>query len=200
MIRGKSKTTSTRHVRIEIREATEGDLDDVVDLWQLLVEHHRAYSEHFKLARDGRRKWSAYLKEKYSEKSTKLIVADEDGELVGFMLCLLSPGRPIFSEKAVGVISDAYVVKHRRMKGVMKEMLTVGLKWFHKNKIKAVEVSVFAANLEARGAWAQLGFKPIMVRKRLMMDEHPAKTMIDGKKKEKKNPKKRVARKKGGKD
>jgi hypothetical protein len=73
----------------------------------------------------------------------------------------------------------------------------VGLKWFHKNKIKAVEVSVSAANLEARGAWAQLGFKPIMVRKRLLLDEHPAKTMIDGKKR---NSKKRVARKKGGKD
>jgi L-amino acid N-acyltransferase YncA len=189
----KKKTTRTRHVRIEIREATEDDLDDIVDLWELLVEHHQAYSEHFKLARDGRRKWSAYLEEKFSEKSTKLIVADEDGELVGFMLCLMSPGRPIFSEKTVGVVSDAYVVKHRRMKGVMREMLVVALRWFHKNKIKAAEVNVSAANLEARSAWAQLGFKPLMVRKRLLLDDFPAKAIIDGKKT---NSKKRAARKK----
>ncbi|MDH3365729.1 MAG: GNAT family N-acetyltransferase [Thermoplasmata archaeon] len=188
------KKTGPRRVRIEIREATEDDLGDIVDLWELLVEHHRAYSDHFKLARDGRRKWSAYLKEKFSEKSTKLIVAEEEGKLVGFMLCLMSPGRPIFSEKAVGVISDAYVVKHRRKKGVMKEMLVVALRWFHKNKIKAAEVNVSAANLEARNAWGQLGFKPIMVRKRLLLGDHPAKAMIEGKIK---GSKKRVARKKG---
>jgi L-amino acid N-acyltransferase YncA len=193
MTSSKDKTTKTRRVRIEIREATEDDLEDIVDLWELLVEHHRAYSEHFRLARNGRRKWSAYLEEKFSEKSTKLIVADEDGELVGFMLCLMSPGRPIFSEKAVGVISDAYVVKHRRKKGVMREMLVVALRWFHKNKIKAAEVSVSAANLEARNAWAQLGFKPLMVRKRLLLDDFPAKAMIEGKNR---GSKKRVARKK----
>jgi len=189
----KEKATRTRHVRIEIREATEDDLDDIVDLWELLVEHHQAYSEHFKLARDGRRKWAAYLEEKFTEKSTKLIVADEDGELVGFMLCLMSSGRPVFSEKNVGVVSDAYVVKHRRKKGVMREMLVVALRWFHKNKIRAAEVSVSAANLEARTAWAQLGFKPLMVRKRLLLDDFPAKAMIESKKK---NSKKRVTRKK----
>jgi L-amino acid N-acyltransferase YncA len=189
----KKKTARTRRVRIKIREATEDDLDDIVDLWELLVEHHRAYSEHFKLARDGRRKWSAYLEEKFSEKSTKLIVAEEEGELVGFMLCLISPGRPVFSEKAVGIISDAYVVKRRRRKGVMKEMLVVALRWFHKNKMKAAEVNVSAANLEARNAWGQLGFKPLMVRKRLLLDDFPAKAMIEGKSK---NSKKRVTRKK----
>ena len=174
------KTEEPRLLHIGIRDGTKEDLESVVDLWEELVEHHSAYSDHFTLARDGRKKWAKYLHEKFSEPSTRLIVAEEDGDLVGFMLCLLNPGKPIFKEKAVGVISDAYVVRHRRKKGIMKEMLSVALRWFNKNRIRAVEVSVSIANQEARDAWNQLGFKPFMERKRLHLDEGSAIALMNG--------------------
>ena len=174
------KTKEPRLVNIGIRDGTRNDLESVVDLWEELWEHHNAYSDHFTLARDGRKKWTEYLHEKFSEPSTRLIVAEEDDDLVGFMLCLLNPGKPIFKEKAVGVISDAYVVKHRRKKGIMKEMLSVALRWFNKNRIRAVEVNVSVANQEARDAWNQLGFKPFMERKRLQLDDGLAIALMDG--------------------
>jgi RimJ/RimL family protein N-acetyltransferase len=110
---------------------------------------------------------------------------------VGFMMCLLSPQEPIFAEKATGVVSDAFVRKDRRKKGVMKEMLRVALRWFDKNKMKSVEVSVASANLEARAAWGQLGFKPFLVRKRLQLDKHHAQLLLNSK-----APRKIVRRKK----
>ncbi|UCE45052.1 MAG: GNAT family N-acetyltransferase [Methanobacteriota archaeon] len=174
------KIEEPRRVHIGIRDGTEEDLERVVDLWEELVKHHSAYSDHFTLARDGRKKWAKYLNEKFSEPSTRLIVAEENDDLVGFMLCLLNPGKPIFKEKAVGVISDAYVVKHRRRKGIMKEMLSVALRWFSKNRIRAVEVSVSIANQEARDAWNQLGFRPFMERKRLQLDDGSAIALMDG--------------------
>ena len=175
----------------------EDDLDEVVDLWEELVEHHRNYSDHFEISRDGRRIWEAYLRERFSEPSTKLIVAEEDGGLAGFMLCLLDPSKPIFKERTVGIVSDAYVVKNRRKKGVMKEMLVVALRWFDKNKVQTAEVSVLPANLEARTAWAQLGFKPFMIRKRIDLGGQTARVLIDGAAKSKA---KRVVRKEKAKD
>ncbi len=185
--------TGSRRVQIRIREAREGDLEDVADLWEELVEHHRSYSDHFELSRDGRDIWERYLRERFAERSTKLIVAEEDDRLVGFMLCLLDPSKPIFKQRAVGVIPDAYVARSRRKKGVMKEMLAVALRWFEKNRVRAVEVSVLSGNLEARTAWAQLGFKPFMIRKRLDLADGPARMLIDG---TSKSPAKRVVRKK----
>jgi len=185
------KDAKSRRVKIEIRDATEKDLKGIVVLWELLVEQHRTYSDHFTLARDGRRKWARYLRQKFTEPSTKLIVAEENGELMGFMMCLLSPQDSIFVEKATGVVSDAFVRKDRRKKGVMKEMLRVALRWFDKNKMKSVEVSVAAANLEARAAWGQLGFKPFLVRKRLQMDKSHARLLLNAK-----APKKVVRKKK----
>lgn len=185
------KDAISRRIRIEIRDATEEDLKGIVELWEMLVEQHRTYSDHFAIARDGRRKWARYLRQKFTEPSTKLIVAEEKEELVGFMMCLLSPQESIFAEKATGVVSDAFVRKDRRKKGVMKEMLRVALRWFDKNKMKSVEVSVAAANLEARAAWGQLGFKPFLVRKRLQMDKSHAKLLLNGT-----SPKKVVRRKK----
>jgi len=184
------KDAISRRIRIEIRDATEEDLEGIVELWEMLVEQHRTYSDHFAIARDGRRKWARYLRQKFTERSTKLIVAEEKGELVGFMMCLLSPQESIFAEKATGVVSDAFVRKERRKKGVMKEMLRMALRWFDKNKMKSVQVSVAAANLEARAAWGQLGFKPFLVRKRLQMDKSHARLLLSDK------PPKKVVRKK----
>jgi hypothetical protein len=57
-------------------------------------------------------------------------------------------------------------------------MLKVGLRWFRKNKVATVQLSVAAANLEARAAWGQLGFKPHMMLKRLELDKFPATQML----------------------
>lgn len=143
-----------------------------------MIEHHTKLSHHFTLSKDGVDKYAKYLARKFSEKSTKLIVASTEGRLVGFMLCLLSPNVPVFKEKTLGIVSDVYVRPEFRKRGITKEMLKVGLRWFHKNKVATVQLSVAAANLEARAAWGQLGFKPHMMMKRLDLDKFPATQML----------------------
>jgi len=164
--------------RIEIREARIGDLGRVVDLWEEMAEHHSRLSQHFTVSDDGKERYSKYLADKFSEKSTKLVVATSREEVVGFMLCMLSPNVPVFKEKTIGLVSDVYVLPQFRMKGVAKEMLKYGLRWFEKNKVASVQLNVAAANFEARSAWAQLGFKPLMITKRLDLDKFPATTML----------------------
>ncbi|MEW5748690.1 MAG: GNAT family N-acetyltransferase [Candidatus Thermoplasmatota archaeon] len=165
-------------MRIEVREARPEDLPGVVGLWEQMIEHHTRLSHHFTLSRDGVRRFSKYLASKYSERSTKLLVATQDGRLVGFMLCLLSPNAPVFKERTLGVVSDVYVAPELRKRGVAREMLKVALRWFKKNRVATVQLNVAAANLEARAAWGQLGFKPHMMMKRLELDKFPATKML----------------------
>ncbi|MGD9962540.1 MAG: N-acetyltransferase family protein, partial [Thermoplasmata archaeon] len=165
-------------LKILIREARIGDLGDITDLWEQMAEHHSRLSHHFTLAEDGKDKYSKYLARKFSEKSTKLVVATSGPKVVGFMLCLLSPNTPVFRERTVGVVSDVYVRPEFRMKGVAREMLKSGLRWFHKNKVSSVQLSVAAENFAARSAWGQLGFKPHMIMKRLDLDKYPATRML----------------------
>lgn len=164
--------------RVEIREARIGDLGRVVDLWQEMADHHSRLSDHFMVSEDGKDRYSKYLARKFSEKSTKLVVATSSDEVVGFMLCMLSPNVPVFKEKTIGLVSDVYVLPGFRMKGVAKEMLKYGLRWFKKNRVTSVQLNVAAANFEARSAWAQMGFKPLMITKRLDLDKFPATTML----------------------
>ena len=165
-------------IRIAIREARIGDLGVIVDLWQQMIEHHTRLSPHFTLAEDGKEKFSKYLAKKFSEKSTRLIVAEHDGKVVGFMLGLLSPNVPVFKERTMGVISDVYVLPGYRKRGISREMLKGVLKWFNKNKVTTVQLNVATANLEARSAWGQLGFKPYMIMNRMELDKYPARQMI----------------------
>jgi len=138
----------------------------------MLAKHHERLADDFKLAWDSRRKWAKYLKKKYSEISTRLIVASEDGKVVGFMLCLLSPNVPIYKERKIGVISDVFVNEERRRKGVMKKMFDTGIKWFRKNRVRTVQLSVAAANTEAREIYAKMGFAPFMIHKRLDLADY----------------------------
>lgn len=154
-------------ILIVIRDATSDDIDEVVELWGMLAQHHEEISDQFALAWDGKRRWANYLEQKFSEISTKLIVAEENGKIVGFMLCLLSPNTPVFKERKVGVISDVYVLEERRRKGVAKNMLNVAVKWFKKNKVKSIQLGVAHDNFEARAVWRQMGFEPYMIHKRL---------------------------------
>jgi ribosomal protein S18 acetylase RimI-like enzyme len=157
-------------IRIDIRDATIDDLSSVANLWGMLAKHHEEISNDFTLAWNGKRKWTKYLEAKFQEISTKLIVAEEDGKVVGFMLCLLSPNTPVFKERKIGVISDVFVLEERRRKGVAKKMLDVAIKWFKKNKVRSVRLGVANDNLEARAAWRQVGFVPYMIYKRLDLD------------------------------
>jgi len=160
-------------ILIEVRDATKDDLDEVANLWEKLASHHAGLSDDFALAWDSKRRWSKYLREKFAEISTKLIVAEEDDEIVGFMLCMLSPNIPIYKERKLGIISDAYVQEERRKKGVTNKMFDVALKWFKKNKVKTVELHVAMINPEAQAVWKSLGFAPFMIYERLYPDKLP---------------------------
>lgn len=143
----------------------------MVRLWEMLAKHHEKVSPHFQLAWDSKRNWVKYLQKKFSEPSTKLIVAEEEGDIVGFMLCLLSPNAPIFKERKIGVISDVFVLEERRRKGVASKMLDVAARWFRKNKVRSVQLGVAHVNLEARAAWRNLGFEPYMIYERLDLEK-----------------------------
>jgi len=143
-----------------------------------LAKHHERLSDGFSLALDSKRKWSRYLREKFSEISTKLVVAEEEGHVVGFMLCMLEPNIAVYKERKIGVISDVYVKEERRMKGLAKKMFDFAAKWFKKNKVRTVRLNVAADNLEARAAWRMLGFESFMIDKRLDLTEYPKKRSV----------------------
>ena len=183
-------------ILIEVRDATKRDLKAVTLLWTKLAEHHSKLSDEFALSWDSRLRWSKYLTSKFKEISTKLVVAEENGRLVGFMLCLLSPNSPVFAERKIGVVSDVYVLPERRMKGVTKLMFDHAVQWFKKNKVGSIQLAVAAVNQEALTVWRKLGFEPYMLYERLDLSKVPERRNIPTRKliRKTKAPKQRVVR------
>ncbi len=169
-------------ILIEVRDATRSDLRAVTGLWMELAKHHSKLSDDFALSWDSRLRWSRYITARFKEISTKLVVADEDGELVGFMLCLLSPNTPVYAERKIGVISDVYVVPERRKKGITKLMFDHAVQWFRKNKVKTIQLGVAAVNPEALAVWRGLGFEPFVMYERLDISRVPERKSIPSRK------------------
>ena len=94
------------------------------------------------------------------------MVAESNGKIIGYFAAKIEKPSPIFSPKRIGKISRAFVLEEYRRLGIGKKAVKEILKWFKKNKIKHVEVTVDARNEIGVRFWQSLGFKEFMKRMR----------------------------------
>ncbi|MEN6341376.1 MAG: GNAT family N-acetyltransferase [Methanospirillum sp.] len=81
-----------------------------------------------------------------------LLVADEDGEVVGFTLAAAS------SDPAVGWILRLKVREDRRRQGCATALLRAALERLRDDGVRVVRLTVAPANEPARSLYARLGF------------------------------------------
>ena len=90
-----------------------------------------------------------------------VIVAEDDGEIVGFMMSLLQwpPYNPCH---IIGFIEALYLEPEYRGNGLYKELLKEGTEWGEKNKMKEIEfVSPYdPVKIEF---YNRMGFEPVQV-------------------------------------
>ncbi len=100
-----------------------------------------------------------HLKKYIHDPFKKILVAEKDGEIAGFIAgeiigCFL----PISSIKKVGYISGAYILPTYRNKGIMKRLESNIIDYFKRNGIEFVEVNFISENVIAKNCWESLGY------------------------------------------
>jgi ribosomal protein S18 acetylase RimI-like enzyme len=89
-----------------------------------------------------------------------LLVAEIDGEIVGFISAIITNRPPIFMENKIGGIDAAYIKKEFQRRGIGKELTDETFSWLKNKGVKYIEISVHEKNLQGIGAWNKYGFKP----------------------------------------
>jgi len=88
-----------------------------------------------------------------------VLVAEENGVVVGFIYCTIKKRPSVFTVKETGIIEDILVLPEFRKKGIAKKLVQETIKRFRKAKIKFVCVSALSNNKKALKAYQKLGFK-----------------------------------------
>ncbi|MFQ6043971.1 MAG: GNAT family N-acetyltransferase, partial [Candidatus Poribacteria bacterium] len=145
-------------MEVTIRKATMKDIPSVLKLWKRLMAFHRNLSEYFEVADDAEEMWESFAIKQLDERDSLLIVAEIDGDIVGFSLSSIQSNIPVFKIKRYGVIYDFFVDEAFRNRGIGRKLFDYAKKWFEKKSVEHLQLSVAHHNPVAQEFWRAMGF------------------------------------------
>ena len=144
---------------ITIRPATIEDVEAVSELLMELLRMHRSFGKLYAVKKDAKKIAQGWLKKAPRRRIQKLLVAEKDGKIVGYLWARVKRRPTIFINTTIGEISDLYVHDDHRNIGVAKKLIEAVLDWFREKKIEYVEAFVATDNMVAEKAWKSFKFK-----------------------------------------
>lgn len=160
---------------VKIRNATPKDVPALTKLWYGLMDYHMGMAktkdqkELYELRSDAGEKWVAWLLSHLQSKDSLVLVAEDNGKIVGYSLSTIKPNVPIYVVDKLGHMHDLYIEPEYRGKGVGKTFFQHVMTWLKKKRIKYVSIGAQAINLNAREIYRKWGNKEfyIELRKRI---------------------------------
>jgi len=154
-------------MNIQIRKAKQNDIDAIVKLNEHLADYHRKVDKYYKPSSETRKSFRKYISEIIRKRNIKILVAETDNKIVGYFIGTIEKAKPFTAPKKIGRISEVFVEEEFRKSGIGRMMFDELIRWFNKNKIKHIELSVDSRNEIGIKAWQKFGFKEFMKKMRL---------------------------------
>ena len=145
---------------IEIVEATESYVPDMVELWKEFMYHHKDFDPRFPMRADAHISFEQHLREQMEAEDALVMVALDKRQVVGFSISQVNKYPPIWVEReAYGSIDTMAITADYRRKGVGEQMLGRIFEWFAAQDIDRIELSVAARNQVGYSFWRKHGFR-----------------------------------------
>lgn len=146
---------------LEMDRAREGDLSEVIHLWEQLMDEHAEFDEHFRRRPLAR----LYLRHSFSSQLNQpdyvLLVVRWKRKPVGFLSAQILRA-PLFQESRLGQVVDLYVQPEWRGQGVGKALVNCVMEWFRAMQIEQVDLNVAVRNDRGVSFWEREGFQPYL--------------------------------------
>ena len=169
---------------MRIRSATISDLPSLIELFRAELECQESLAQWFRLT--ARPDWGAYVSARLNRTDGAVLVAEEDGALLGFVDIRIlqraagskrsalralirfrkKPAPPLIEPMASGFLEDIYVDPKQRRRGIAKELVEHAFEWFRARKIQHVEAAIWARNEASLSLARGLGFQTARIHVR----------------------------------
>lgn len=149
-----------------IRKAKLSDLDALAVLWKGLMKHHRSLAKGMgarrdlvELAQHSERTWRQWAAKNIRSANGLVLVAEDRGRIVGYSLNIIKTNVKVFKVKRFGYLSDLFIIRPYRGRGLGTAFLKEALAWFRKKRMRHASIAYRACNREAGQAYRSWGFR-----------------------------------------
>ena len=91
---------------IKYRQAIEGDILKMVELWKEFIDFHKARDPFFSRSKEGPENFGKFVLENINKSDATVYVAEANGEIVAYLLASIQDYPPAFEMKRYGLIND----------------------------------------------------------------------------------------------
>ena len=157
-----------------IRPVNTGDTDAIAEMWLDLVAFHQKLSPDLPgAARGAQHRYVRRIMERLEDHYTCALIAELDGEVVGFILGMVIDLMPdIFDQQPSGFLADIYVEPKVRRQGVGRSLVNTLVDWFRQCGIHTFDWHVSSNNPEGLAFWRSIGGRDVMIRMRADVGEN----------------------------
>jgi GNAT superfamily N-acetyltransferase len=145
---------------IVIREATDGDYEDLCTIIEEVDRMHQEALPHLFKAPEGPARGRSYIVNAMRAPDAGLFVAEIQGELVGFVRVIVKdvPAIPILVRRRYAAVDNLAVRSAHRRGGVGGGLMKRAEAWARAKGATSIELNVYAFNQTAQAFYRQLGY------------------------------------------
>jgi ribosomal protein S18 acetylase RimI-like enzyme len=139
---------------MKIREAVKKDLPQLKKLFFEDQKYTKGFDEELVVNEQTKKEMEKDVNRIFKEPNNKIFVAEENGEITGFIIPTFSPG-----VTRSGWIGSIFINEPFRRKGTGSKLMEKGIEWLKQKRAKKVELTAYKVNQEALSFYKKHNFK-----------------------------------------
>lgn len=156
-----------------IRPATADDAAVIGDLWEKLVAYHQVLDDDLpRAAPNGGKLYARTIADRLYDRYTCVLVAEEDNQVVGYVLGVVVDLVPdMFEQESGGFLADIYVDTPYRGRGLGRGLVETLGDWFREKGLHHFEWHVASSNSDGIAFWHAVHGRSLMIRMRADLED-----------------------------
>ncbi len=151
-------------MKMKIKKAKLEDLNQIIELWEKYEEFEEKFvdlkkQDYVRKRKEAEKNMKENFKRCIKGNKAEIFVAEDNNEIIGFILISKSKGDDIHDFDFYGEMNYAYIKPEFRGKGIASNFFKKTKKWFKKNNLKYVKLDVNIKNMKARRIYEKWGFE-----------------------------------------
>jgi len=149
-------------VDVMVREATEQDIPQIVELWKVLMDMHKELDPYFSRRKGCEEALAKFVTENIHNKDACVVVAEIGNEIAGYCQARITKYPPVLETEQAVLLHDCFVREDVRGVGIGGKLVNSIRQWCRQNGHGRIDVHHSTKNPRSGEFWVKMGFKPYL--------------------------------------